>query len=388
MNLHEFQAKALLRDYGVSTPHGEAVDSVAQAKAAAQRLGGESWVVKAQVHAGGRGKAGGVKKVGTLNEVESFAQGLLGSTLVTVQTGKQGKPVHQLLIESPVTILRELYLSVLVDRETERVVMIASSSGGMEIEEVARISPEKILSVVIDPIAGLQPYQCRQIAYALDLAAHYKALAAMLQGMYRLFIDKDLSLLEINPLVVTDQGLLAADAKINCDDNALYRHADLVAMRDISQEDAKEAAAHEHDLNYVSLDGDIACMVNGAGLAMATMDIIQHYGGKPANFLDVGGGTTAAKVAEAFKIILSDSKVKAILVNIFGGIVRCDLIAEGIIQAVQQVAMTVPVVVRLEGTNVEQGRQLLAESKLSIIAASGLAYAAQKVVAAAKQQNQ
>lgn len=388
MNLHEFQAKALLRDYGVSTPHGEAVDSVAQAKAAAQRLGGESWVVKAQVHAGGRGKAGGVKKVGTLNEVESFAQGLLGSTLVTVQTGKQGKPVHQLLIESPVTILRELYLSVLVDRETERVVMIASSSGGMEIEEVARISPEKILSVVIDPIAGLQPYQCRQIAYALDLAAHYKALAAMLQGMYRLFIDKDLSLLEINPLVVTDQGLLAADAKINCDDNALYRHADLVAMRDISQEDAKEAAAHEHDLNYVSLDGDIACMVNGAGLAMATMDIIQHYGGKPANFLDVGGGTTAAKVAEAFKIILSDSKVKAILVNIFGGIVRCDLIAEGIIQAVQQVAMTVPVVVRLEGTNVEQGRQLLAESKLSIIAASGLADAAQKVVAAAKQQNQ
>ena len=384
MHLHEFQAKALLRDYGIATPPGEAAASVEQAQAAALRLGGTSWVVKAQIHAGGRGKAGGVKKVDSLDTVKSYAQQLLGQTLVTVQTGAQGKPVQQLLIECPVQIQRELYLSVLVDRETERVVMIASSSGGMEIEEVARATPEKILTVVIDPVVGLQPYQCRQVAYALDLAAHYKSLAALLQGLYRLFVEKDLSLLEINPLVVTEQGLLAADAKINCDENALYRHADLQALRDISQEDAKEAAASEHGLNYVSLDGDIACMVNGAGLAMATMDIIQLYGGQPANFLDVGGGTTAAKVAEAFKIILSDSKVKAILVNIFGGIVRCDLIAEGIIQAVQQIAMTVPVVVRLEGTNVEQGRQLLAESKLAIITASGLADAAQKVVAAAK----
>ncbi len=384
MHLHEFQAKALLRDYGVATPPGEAVASVEQAQAAALRLGGTSWVVKAQIHAGGRGKAGGVKKVDSLENVKTYAQQLLGQTLVTVQTGAQGKPVQQLLVECPVQIQRELYLSVLVDRETERVVMIASSSGGMEIEEVARATPEKILTVVIDPVVGLQSYQCRQVAYALDLSAHYKSLAALLQGLYRLFVEKDLSLLEINPLVVTEQGLMAADAKIDCDENALYRHADLLALRDISQEDAKEAAASEHGLNYVSLDGDIACMVNGAGLAMATMDIIQLYGGQPANFLDVGGGTTAAKVAEAFKIILSDSKVKAILVNIFGGIVRCDLIAEGIIQAVQQIAMTVPVVVRLEGTNVEQGRKLLADSKLAIIAASGLADAAQKVVAAAK----
>jgi len=386
MHLHEFQAKALLREYGVATPAGEAIATVAQAQAAARRLGGTSWVVKAQIHAGGRGKAGGVKKLDSLDSVAAFAQQLLGQTLVTVQTGAQGRPVRQLLIETPVQIQRELYLSVLVDRETERVVMIASRSGGMEIEAVARATPEKILTVVIDPVAGLQPYQCRQVAYALDLASHYKSLATILQGLYRLFIDKDLSLLEINPLVVTEQGLLAADAKIDCDENALYRHAELLALRDISQEDAKEAAAGEHGLNYVSLDGDIACMVNGAGLAMATMDIIQLYGGQPANFLDVGGGTTAAKVAEAFKIILSDSKVKAILVNIFGGIVRCDLIAEGIIQAVQQIAMTVPVVVRLEGTNVEQGRKLLSESKLAIIAASGLADAAQKVIYAAKQK--
>lgn len=384
MNLHEYQAKALLRDYGIAVPTGEVADSVQQARAAAQRLGGDSWVVKAQIHAGGRGKAGGVKRVSTLAAVESLAEQLLGKNLVTIQSGPQGKPVHRLLIESPVQIQRELYLSVLVDRETERVVLIASSSGGMEIEEVARATPEKILAIVIDPVAGLQPYQCRRVAYSLGLAEQVKSLSAILQNLYRLFLDKDFSLVEINPLVLTDKGLLAADAKINTDDNAAYRQPALLALRDITQEDAREAAAHEHGLNYVSLDGDIACMVNGAGLAMATMDIIKLYGGAPANFLDVGGGTTAAKVAEAFKIILADNKVRAILVNIFGGIVRCDLIAEGIIQAVQQVVMTVPVVVRLEGTNAEQGRELLATSGLAIIAASGLADAAQKVVAAAK----
>ncbi len=384
MNLHEFQAKALLREYVIPVPAGEVADSVASAVAAAQRMGGNDWVVKVQAHAGGRGKVGGVKRVNTVSAVEQFARQWLGQRLVTVQTGAAGIPVNQVLIEAPLRIQRELYLSVLVDREHERVMMIASSAGGMDIEEVARTTPEKILTAVIDPLVGVQAYQCRQFAYALDLATQLKALTQIMQATYRLFIEKDLSLLEINPLVVTEHGLFAADAKINIDDNALYRQNALLALRDISQEDAKEAQAQEHGLNYVSLDGDIACMVNGAGLAMATMDIIKLYGGDPANFLDVGGGTTAAKVAEAFKIILSGSKVRAILVNIFGGIVRCDLIAEGIIQAVQQTGLRVPVVVRLEGTNVEQGRQLLADSGLAITAATGLADAAQKVVAAAK----
>ncbi len=384
MNLHEFQAKALLREYVIPVPAGEVADSVASAVAAAQRMGGNDWVVKVQAHAGGRGKVGGVKRVNTVSAVEQFAQQWLGQRLVTVQTGAAGIPVNQVLIEAPLRIQRELYLSVLVDREHEQVMMIASSAGGMDIEEGARTTPEKILTAVIDPLVGVQAYQCRQFAYALDLATQLKALTQIMQATYRLFIEKDLSLLEINPLVVTEHGLFAADAKINIDDNALYRQNALLALRDISQEDAKEAQAQEHGLNYVSLDGDIACMVNGAGLAMATMDIIKLYGGDPANFLDVGGGTTAAKVAEAFKIILSGSKVRAILVNIFGGIVRCDLIAEGIIQAVQQTGLRVPVVVRLEGTNVEQGRQLLADSGLAITAATGLADAAQKVVAAAK----
>jgi len=384
MNLHEFQAKALLREYAIPVPAGEVATTVAAAVAAAQRMGGDDWVMKVQAHAGGRGKVGGVKRVSVLSAVEQFAQRWLGQRLVTAQTGAAGKPVNQVLIETPLTIQRELYLSVLVDRERERVMMIASSAGGMDIEEVARTMPEKILTVIIDPVVGVQAYQCRQLAYALDLATQLKALTQILHALYRLFVEKDLSLVEINPLVVTAQGLLAADAKINIDDNALYRQSALLALRDVSQEDAKEAQAQEHGLNYVSLDGDIACMVNGAGLAMATMDIIKLYGGDPANFLDVGGGTTAAKVAEAFKIILSGAKVRAILVNIFGGIVRCDLIAEGIIQAVQQTGLRVPVVVRLEGTNVEQGRQLLADSGLAITAATGLADAAQKVVAAAK----
>lgn len=384
MNLHEFQAKALLREYAIPVPGSEVVNTAVAAVAAAQRLGGGDWMVKVQAHAGGRGKVGGVKRLTSLSAVEQFAQQWLGQRLVTVQTGAAGIPVHQLLIETPLQIQRELYLSVLVDREQERVMIIASSAGGMDIEEVARTSPEKIITLLIDPVVGVQAYQCRRIAYALDLAAQLKALTQILHAVYRLFIEKDLSLLEINPLVLTAQGLLAADAKINIDDNAMYRQSALLALRDISQEDAKEAQAQEHGLNYVSLDGDIACMVNGAGLAMATMDIIKLYGGDPANFLDVGGGTTAAKVAEAFKIILSGSKVRAILVNIFGGIVRCDLIAEGIIQAVQQTGLRVPVVVRLEGTNVEQGRKLLAESGLAITAATGLADAAQKVVAAAK----
>ena len=384
MNLHEFQAKALLREYAIPVAASEVANTVAATVVAAQRLGGEAWVLKVQAHAGGRGKVGGVKRLTSLPAVEQFATQWLGQRLVTIQTGAAGLPVNQLLIEAPLQIQRELYLSVLVDREHERVMMIASSAGGMDIEEVAHKTPGKIHTVLIDPVVGVQAYQCRQFAYALDLSSQLKALSQIMHAAYRLFVEKDLSLLEINPLVVTEQGLLAADAKINIDDNALYRQPALLALRDISQEDVVEAQAQEHGLNYVSLDGDIACMVNGAGLAMATMDIIKLYGGDPANFLDVGGGTTAAKVAEAFKIILSSKKVRAILVNIFGGIVRCDLIAEGIIQAVQQTGLRVPVVVRLEGTNVEQGRQLLADSGLAISAATGLADAAQKVVAAAK----
>ncbi|MBI3562642.1 MAG: ADP-forming succinate--CoA ligase subunit beta [Gammaproteobacteria bacterium] len=382
MHLHEYQAKALLHLYGVTVPEAEVIDSAAQVVDATQRLGGKSWVVKAQIHAGGRGKAGAVKHVASVNEAQAMAQQLIGRSLLTAQTGPAGNPVQRLLIERPLIIQRELYVSLLVDRERQRVLIMASSHGGMDIEAVASQTPEKIFNVFIDPVVGLQAYQCRQLAYALSLAEQIKSFSAILQGLYRLFIDKDLRLLEINPLVLTPTGLLAADAKIDCDDNGLYRHADLVALRDRSQEDSKEAAADEHGLNYVSLDGDIACMVNGAGLAMATMDIIKLYGGAPANFLDVGGGTTAAKVAEAFKIIVADAKVKAILVNIFGGIVRCDLIAQGIIDAVKQVSVRVPVVVRLEGTNALAGRELLAHSGVAIIAATDLADAAQKAVQA------
>jgi succinyl-CoA synthetase beta subunit len=384
MNIHEYQAKALFREYAIPVPAGAIVTRTEQVAAVAADLGGSRWVVKAQVHAGGRGKAGGVKLVSSPTEAAASVAGMLGQRLVTHQTGEQGQPIHDVLIEMPSEIQGELYLGALVDRSRERVVMMASAAGGMDIEEVARDHPDQLHTIYIDPVVGLQDYQCRQIVFALGLAPHARQLTQIMHNLYRLFVDKDLSLVEINPLVVTPAGLMAIDAKINFDDNALYRHPEIAALRDIRQEDDKEARAHEHGLNYVSLEGSIACMVNGAGLAMATMDIIKLHGAEPANFLDVGGGTTADKVAEAFKIILSDSKVKAILVNIFGGIVRCDLIAEGIIKAVQEVSVTVPVVVRLEGTNVEQGRALLARSEVAIIAATDLDDAAQKAVAAAR----
>ncbi len=384
MNIHEFQAKALFREYGVPVPEGEVARTVDGAVRIAKELDSARWVVKAQVHAGGRGKAGGVKVVDSLQEVEHVAESLLGSQLVTQQSGLDGQPVDQLLIEMPTDIDRELYLGMLVDRAKERVVMMASAAGGMEIEEVARDHPEQLYSLYIDPVVGLQAYQCRQVIFALGLAEHAKAMTKIMQALYQLYLDKDISLVEINPLVVNANGLMAIDAKINFDDNALYRHKHKSSLRDLRQEDEKEAQAQAHGLNYVSLDGDIACMVNGAGLAMATMDMIKHFGAEPANFLDVGGGTTAEKVAEAFKIILSDEKVKAILVNIFGGIVRCDLIAEGIIKAIKEVSVSIPVIVRLEGTNVEQGQKLLSECDLDIISANDLDDAASKAVAATR----
>ena len=387
MNLHEYQAKAILGEAGVPVPAGRTAASAVEAVAAAQALGGDSWVVKAQVHAGGRGKAGGVQKVSGRKELEAAAQSLLGSRLVTHQTGPAGQPVERLLIESPCAVAREFYLACLVDRALERIVLVVSGAGGMDIEEIAAKSPAQIQKAVCDPIAGLQAYQCREAAYALGLAdRQVDVLTRIMLSIYRLFRARDLNLVEINPLAVTADGaLLALDAKIQVDDNALYRHKDLEALRDPSQDDPKEVRARAHDLNYIALGGNIGCMVNGAGLAMATMDLIKLHGGMPANFLDVGGGTTAERVAEAFKIILSDEKVRAILVNIFGGIVRCDLIAEGIIKAVREVGVSVPVVVRLEGTNVDKGRALLKESGLKILTADSLTEAAQKVVAAAKK---
>jgi succinyl-CoA synthetase beta subunit len=386
MNLHEYQAKQLFSEFGIPLPPGKPASTVAEALSAADALGGNAWVVKAQVHAGGRGKAGGVKLVKSRTDVESTAKALLGSKLVTHQTGPGGRPINQLLIESPCGIARELYLACLVDRGRERVVVMASTEGGMDIEAVAARTPEKILKAFVDPIAGLQPYQCRELAFGLKLVdKQVAAFTQILLGLYKLFMERDLSLVEINPLVVTDQGgLLALDGKINVDDNALYRQKALETLRDPSQEDAKETRAREFDLNYIALDGNIGCMVNGAGLAMATMDLIKLHGGTPANFLDVGGGATKERVTEAFKLILSDPNVKAILVNIFGGIVRCDLIAEGIIGAVQEVGIKIPVVVRLEGTNVEQGRKLLNDSGLAITAATSLTEAAKQVVASVK----
>ena len=386
MNLHEYQSKKLLADYGVPVPNARAAGSARDARAAAQALGGKAWMVKAQVHAGGRGKAGGVKKADSLDEVERLAGAMLGTRLVTAQTTAQGQPVGQVLVECTSGIGHEYYLSMLVDRAAQQVAIIASAAGGMNIEQVAHEQPDKIVTVLVDPAAGLQPYQVRRIGFAFGLdGERQRQLGLVLNGLYRLFCDKDLSLLELNPLCTTDTGeLLALDAKITLDDNALYRHQDLEALRDESQEDEKECRARKFDLNYVTLDGNIACMVNGAGLAMGTMDIVKLHGGEPANFLDVGGGTDAQKVAEAFKLIVSDDKVKAILVNIFGGIVRCDLIAEGIIKAVTEVGVDLPVVVRLEGTNVDEGRALLAKSGLSVIAAQSLADAAAKAVAAAR----
>jgi len=385
MNLHEYQAKELLASYAVPVPKGRAADSPDLARQYALSLGGGTWMVKAQVHAGGRGKAGGVKMAHNPDEVKSIAQSLLGTRLVTKQTTAQGQPINQVLVESTTEIAHEYYLSLLVDRGRRQVAIMASVAGGMDIEEVAASEPEKIITEFIDPAAGLQPFQVRRIGFAFGLdGAGIKQLGQVLKGLYSLFLEKDLAMLELNPLVATASGqLMALDAKISIDDSALYRHADLRDLRDESQEDEKECIARRFDLNYITLDGNIACMVNGAGLAMGTMDIIKLHGGEPANFLDVGGGTDAEKVAEAFKLIVSDSNVKAILVNIFGGIVRCDLIAEGIIKAITEVGVTLPVVVRLEGTNVDQGRAMLENSEVSVIAADSFADAAAKAVAAA-----
>jgi succinyl-CoA synthetase beta subunit len=386
MNLHEYQSKQLFTKYGIPVSKGQPASSVSEAREAAQALGGDRWVVKAQVHAGGRGKVGGVVLVDSLDQVETEANRLLGSMLVTKQTGEPGLPINMLLIEEPTPIARELYLSVLVDRATRRVLFMASPAGGMNIEEVAEETPEQIHTITVDPAAGLQGYQARKLAFALGLeGVQIRQFQSFVNGLYNLFIHSDASLVEVNPLVVTEEGnLIALDAKINIDGNATYRQPDILAMRDISQEDAREAAAAEHDLNYITLDGNIGCMVNGAGLAMATMDLVQLKGGKPANFLDVGGGTTAERVAEAFKLILSDDKVEGVLVNIFGGIVRCDLIAEGIIAAVKEVDIKVPLVVRLEGTNAPQGLEILANSGLAITTAADLNEAAEKVVALVK----
>ena len=386
MNLHEYQGKQLFAEYGLPVSKGYAVDSPAAAAEAAEKIGGDEWVVKAQVHAGGRGKAGGVKLVKTTEEVAAFAEQWLGKNLVTYQTDENGQPVSKILVEACTDIDQELYLGAVVDRSTRRVVFMASTEGGVEIEKVAHETPEKILKATIDPLVGAQPYQGRELAFKLGLNTdQVKQFTKIFLGLAKLFAECDLSLLEINPLVITTEGNLhCLDAKINIDGNALYRHKELQAMHDPSQEDEREAHAAQWDLNYVALDGSIGCMVNGAGLAMGTMDIVNLYGGSPANFLDVGGGATKERVAEAFKIILSDENVKAVLVNIFGGIVRCDLIAEGIIGAVEEVGVNVPVVVRLEGNNAENGSRLLAESGLNIIAADSLKSAAEQVVKAAE----
>src|SRR5210317_181825 len=385
MNLHEYQSKRLFADYGIPVPRGIPADSPNAAVKAAQELGGDLWVVKAQVHAGGRGKAGGVILAKSLDEVREAAKGMLGIRLVTHQSGPDGLPVNVVYVEEGSEIDRELYLSMLVDREKSRISFIASAAGGMDIEKVAEETPEQIFSVTVAPDAGLQDYQSRQLAFGLGLdKQQVRQFGDLIKKMYKLYVESDASLIEVNPLITTKAGdIVALDGKINIDGSALFRQPQIAELRDKSQEDEAERKAAEHDLNYVSLDGNIACMVNGAGLAMATMDLIKLHGGEPANFLDVGGGATAEKVAAAFKLILSNDSVEAILVNIFGGIVRCDLIAEGIITAVKEVGVSVPVVVRLEGTNVDKGRELLANSGLDIIAAEDLTDAAKKVVAAA-----
>ena len=383
MNLHEYQAKAVLREYGITTPRGLVMENPSQAETATNELGGEAWVVKAQIHAGGRGKAGGVKLVSSIDALRLAADTLLGQSLVTYQNAPQGQLVSQVLVEETLPIARELYLSLLVDRETERITVVASASGGMDIEDIARTAPQKILREICDPLMGLQDFQCRNLGFALGLVGkQIGEMTRLLLAVYQLFLQRDLSMLEINPLIVTQSGsIVALDCKMIVDDNALYRQPALSAMRDARQDDPKDAAAHAVGLNYIALEGSIGCMVNGAGLAMATMDLIKLHGGQPANFLDVGGGATAETVAQAFKIILADPNVKAILVNIFGGIMRCDIIAEGIIQAVREVGVQVPVIVRLEGTNVELGRKMLAESGLKIVSAESLTEAAKLAVA-------
>jgi len=387
MNIHEYQAKAVLREFGVPVPRGIAAFTVEEAAKAAAELGGPVWVVKAQIHAGGRGKAGGVKVVKSIEEVRVEARRLLGSVLVTHQTGPHGKQVHRLYIEDGSMIDRELYLSALVDRESARIAFVVSTEGGMDIEDVAKSRPDRIMTFAVDPATGVMPHHGRLVAQALGLAGGLARQAeSLVAKLYAAFLAKDMSMLEINPLVVTKSNdLVCLDAKIGFDDNALYRHPDIVALRDLTEEDPKEIEASKYDLNYVALEGTIGCMVNGAGLAMATMDIIKLYGEAPANFLDVGGGATTEKVAAAFKIITSDPKVKGILVNIFGGIMKCDIIAAGVVAAVKEVGLQVPLVVRLEGTNVELGKTILTHSGLNVIAADDLDDAAQKIVKAVKE---
>ncbi|MDZ4738181.1 MAG: ADP-forming succinate--CoA ligase subunit beta [Rhodospirillaceae bacterium] len=387
MNIHEYQAKELLARFGVAVPRGYPAFTVDEAVDAAKKLGGTIWVVKAQIHAGGRGKAGGVKLARSLDEVRAIAKELLGKTLVTKQTGPQGRVVGRLYVEEGCDIARELYLGLLIDRATSRITVIASTEGGMDIEEVAVHHPEKILKVTIDPATGLMPHHARRIAYALDLEGdQVKKAVRFIDAIYKAFVDLDASVIELNPLMITKSGdVVALDAKINFDDNALYRHKEVAELRDEDEEDPAEREAARNELNYVKLDGNIGCMVNGAGLAMATMDIIKLYGGEPANFLDVGGGATRERVTAAFKIILSDPNVKTILVNIFGGIMRCDIIAEGVVAAARELSLKAPLVVRLEGTNVELGRKILAESGLPILSASDLADAAEKAVKAVRE---
>lgn len=386
MNLHEYQAKQLFAEYGLPVSTGYAVESPEAAVEAAKKIGGDKWVVKAQVHAGGRGKAGGVKLVDSYEEVAAFTEHWLGKNLVTYQTDEKGQPVAKILVESCTDIANELYLGAVVDRSTRRVVFMASTEGGVDIEKIAEETPELIHKAIIDPLVGAQPYQARELAFKLGLnPTQIKQFTKVFLGLSQMFHDYDFALLEINPLVITDEGNLhCLDGKIGIDSNAVYRQKKMQEFHDPSQEDEREAHAAQWELNYVALDGNVGCMVNGAGLAMGTMDIVNLHGGKPANFLDVGGGATKERVAEAFKIILSDSNVKAVLVNIFGGIVRCDMIAEGIIGAVEQVGVNVPVVVRLEGTNAEKGREVLANSGLDIIAATSLKDAAEQVVKAAE----
>ncbi len=385
MNLHEYQSKKIFAEYGIPVPTGHVAASADEAATAARKLGGPVWVVKAQVHAGGRGKAGGVKVVRSIDAVREATTGMLGQRLVTKQTGAEGLPIGKVYVESGSAIEREIYLSLTLDRDKSRIAVVASAAGGMDIETVAEESPEKILSVAIHPAVGLEAYQARELAFGLGFSGkQIGEFTAILKALYKLYVEQDASLVEVNPLIVTNDGsLVALDAKIGIDPNALFRHPELAELRDISQEDPIEARAAEHDLNYVSLDGDIACMVNGAGLAMATMDIIKLHGGQPANFLDVGGGATVERVTAAFELILSNPKVRAILVNIFGGIVRCDVIAEGIMVAVKKVGVKVPVVVRLEGTNAKQAREMLAGSGLAVQPAESLTDAALKAVAAA-----
>lgn len=388
MNIHEFQAKEILKRFGVAVPRGLVATTAEEAEAAAQQLGGGVAVVKAQIHAGGRGKGGGVKVVKSPEEAAERARQMLGRNLVTRQTGPEGRQVRRVLVEQGLEIQREVYLAMVLDRAQSRVTVICSSEGGVEIEEVAAKAPEKILKETVDPVIGLAAFQCRRLAFALNIPSELTGKAvAVMQGLYRAFVETDASLAEINPLIITKDGqIMALDAKMNFDSNAFFRQKEIVALRDLDEEDPREVEASKYDLSYISLDGNIACMVNGAGLAMATMDIIKHHGGEPANFLDVGGGADKEKVAHAFRILLADSRVRGVLINIFGGIMRCDVLAQGVVDAARELKITVPLVVRMQGTNVEQGRQILAASGLTIISADTMAEAAEKIVKAVRSK--